>query len=398
MSEISTYCAAHPGALATGIQYGNETTADFCTPVSCLEATTTTTTTCSCDGLQRAVDDYVALNESARSTTSSASTSGSSGSSGTSGTTAMSSPSLMPADTFQHDLEVCSGISKFVWEDEDRRPLTDDTAFNCRDFSRWFYECMLRSGHEVSIMSVYCAGCDSGSSHAHAINIYKAPDGRWCPHEPQRGTTTQPYTECCVADKGLAQQCALDTFCRRRGQKDACCSAGSTSDSTPTISDEKCRWIVDKDGKPYLNCQGPAPICIGTDPPIGQPPPPKPVTPCEAAINTCLADHPTGPCEVCKRSQLAECQPPLPPPPVPDPPIDPKYDLCRNGSAGTPAPYDACARCCRFKFPNDTTCVKGCNTDYIDYCAKTTGSCTFCCRYPGRLTAPETTACLAGCP
>jgi len=223
---------------------------------------------------------------------------------------AIGAPPALPKKSFSEVITTCSEISKFVWEDEDQGNATGNTAFNCRDFSRWFYECMTRSGYpDVSIASVSCKNCDSGKGHGHAINVYKTPEGKWCAHEPQRPYPQNLYPDC-QPTAAEARTYALNSYCKRQGNVDACCVGESTSDSTAVHRNETCRWATHVDGKWYLDCAGPAPIsCNATAPEPKRPPPKPPLTACETAIRACLTSSGVA-CTLCRKQNIAVCNPP----------------------------------------------------------------------------------------
>ncbi|MEY4631027.1 MAG: hypothetical protein RIQ81_1147 [Pseudomonadota bacterium] len=221
----------------------------------------------------------------------------------------------LTSHSFEDDLNKCYEIGKIAWEDETLSgPNGGDLAFNCRDFSRWFVECMRRLQHEDTHgIAVLCKNCESKSAHGHAIVIYKKPDGKWCPGEPQsepRNGRNGEITQCCSYDKEEAKNCALQDHCGRTsggaGALDPCCEGSKVFDFDQCMN-EKCRFMtVDpKTGRPMLTCTDiPG---IGTNPGPITPAPRNPFwTGCEKAKYECLKDS-TRSCTECFSEHIAAC-------------------------------------------------------------------------------------------
>ena len=201
--------------------------------------------------------------------------------------------SFSVADEYEGDLAQCYKVGLIPWDDD----------FNCRDFTRWFIECMEKLGHQdVEGLSMWCKGCDSEKAYAHRIVIYEKPDGNWCPGEPQWETGGEKG-DCCKATKSEASQCALDLHCASNGKRDACCEAdGFKNRSAKFCKGEPCRYEVDVNGEPFLICDLPV---IGA--PDAQPVPdassPQSPTACQAAVKNCIAQNPAS-CADCKKENL----------------------------------------------------------------------------------------------
>lgn len=218
----------------------------------------------------------------------------------------IATPPEDPVKEFELDLLACYKVGLIPWEDED---LSDgDIAFNCRDFTRWFIECMQRLKHpDVKGLSMYCRNCDSGSSKGHRIVLYKKLNGLWCPGEPQREDGGE-IPACCNEDIEAAAACARNKHCTK--QVDACCEGDHHRvESANYCRQEKCCYSVPDpmtNNKEHLCFDIPVIGTVGGD----CPPEPKLVAPsdasaCKDAIRECLRNKPD--CRDCFRSRLAEC-------------------------------------------------------------------------------------------
>ena len=161
-------------------------------------------------------------------------------------------------------IDICGAVSKFCWEDEKEliEEPEESKAFNCRDYARWFRECLIKHNHKF-------------------------------------------YAECCNSDREKAISCAHSKYCAYQGKKDACCEANDTVDLTEPICRERCRFIETKDGEEKLQCNIPM-IGTGDCFPKQTPYQPPPPTPCEQEIQSCLNKNPRS-CAACKRENLEAC-------------------------------------------------------------------------------------------
>lgn len=233
-------------------------------------------------------------------------------------------------DDFYKKWKECAKIGNLVWEDEQNQSSgRDNEFFNCRDFSKWFRECMIRSGiNDVEVIRLGCKNCSSGKTYDHAINLIRTPGvggnpGNWCPFEPQINTVgggTGGYTLCCNQNQAEAIRCANEHYCEGKYGYgiDVCCQSNPNLARiyTPYIKDEICRFVVevddvDADGNPIkvtkLKCEGPAPISC--TPMTSDPKPEVPWRPslCVQASRACLDKKPAS-CLDCRHENLFDCK------------------------------------------------------------------------------------------
>lgn len=214
----------------------------------------------------------------------------------------------------------CAKIKNFHWEDQYKCP--NNEAFDCKDFSRWFRECMIRSGFaDVDVWSMKCDNCESGKHHRHAINVYRRADGKYCPHEPQFSFPQAIHDPCCLSTKKEAMECAADIYCKSFNKHgDLCCTRDYVVDETNEACKEQCRWVTTgPDGKEYLKCGPVTGICL-EDGPAPQPPAIDPnssflsteKTICQKAQDKCVQDHIKDPpqdiCAQCRKTSINECR------------------------------------------------------------------------------------------
>jgi hypothetical protein len=351
-------------------------------------STTSTCDPCQCQGIRKLVEDTVNFNNSPQLQAMPP--------------VAVDDKGTMSDDDFMKKWAECAKIGNLVWEDEKdtNAGLTPDTAFNCRDFSLWFKECMTRSGiKDVAMISVGCKDCASGDPYHHAINLVRKPSpdgspGPWCPYEPQSNNPVRGmggYVLCCDSDKDAAIKCANEVYCSRLPNwgADVCCVADSALniDIGEKYKNELCRFIVqvdgvDTNGNPIkvqkLDCAGPEPIsCKPMDnsiPKDGQPQ----NTPCGRSVAECLSKNPAS-CLDCKKDGFFDC---LPRYPVN---IETKYyEYCRTKILD----QGDCSSCCdglkTLALIDDTgflDCTSWCNDAQFRRCRAdaTSAPCDTCC-------------------
>lgn len=209
-------------------------------------------------------------------------------------------------------IAICGALSKFCWEDEGPvKGPEDSEMFNCRDYARWFRECLVAHGtpaEDVISQGFGCKNCDSGEMYGHVITIYRSEE-RWCPYDAQASPEKNQefYSQCCNQDLQAAISCAHSKYCSHwASTKDPCCEADWTEDITDLVCRERCRFIKTIDGAQKLICDIPR---IGTCEKFPQQTPyqPPPPTLCEQKVGQCLAKNPQS-CVDCKRENIPECR------------------------------------------------------------------------------------------
>lgn len=234
-------------------------------------------------------------------------------------------------------IDICGALSKFCWEDEKEliEKPEESKAFNCRDYARWFRECLIKHNYppeNVISQGFFCKNCDSRQEYGHVISIYQS-EGLWCPHDAQASPEKNHefYSECCNQDLESAISCAHSKYCAYQGKKDACCEANDTVDLTEPICREHCRFIETIEGEEKLQCNIPM-IGTGACFPEQTPYQPPPPTPCEQEIQNCLNKNPRS-CAACKRENLEAC----------------------GGGCDKKATNESCTACCKQRPPSDLT-------------------------------------------